>query len=91
MKTFGVGILGCGDILKTYARLLPRFRRLKVVGCADRIPERAAVWAERFAIPAWSPAELLARPEVDIVLNLTVPAAHAEVSAAALEAGKHLL
>jgi predicted dehydrogenase len=53
--------------------------------------ERAEEQARAYGVPkAYTPEELLADPEVEIVLNLTVPAVHAEVSLAALEAGKHV-
>ena len=53
--------------------------------------ERAVAQAEAYGVPkACSPEELLADEEVEVVLNLTVPVVHAEVSLAALEAGKHV-
>jgi predicted dehydrogenase len=86
-----VGVVGCGDISQTYLEVLPRFDAVEVVACADLIPERARGRAEQFAIPrACSVDELLGDPSVEIVLNLTVPRAHAEISRAALEAGKHV-
>ena len=76
-------------------RHLPRkravFDDIEVVACSDLVPERAEAQAETFGLPkAYTPEELLADEEVEIVLNLTVPVVHAEVSMAALEAGKHV-
>ncbi len=87
----GVGVIGCGDISPKYLDHLAGYDHLRVVSCADLIHERAASSAARHGIPrAYSPAETLADPDVDIALNLTTPQAHAQVSLAAIEAGKHL-
>ncbi len=62
-----------------------------MVACSDLLLERAEAQAEAYGVPkARSPEGLLADEEVEIVLNLTVPVVHAEVSMAALEAGKHV-
>jgi len=67
------------------------FEDIEIVACSDLVPERAAAQAEAFGVTkACSPEELLADEEVEVVLNLTVPVAHAEVSLAALEAGKQV-
>ena len=62
-----------------------------MVACSDLLLERAEAQAEAYGVAkACTPEELLADEEVEIVLNLTVPVVHAEVSMAALEAGKHV-
>ena len=62
-----------------------------MIACADLVPERAEQQSEAFGVPkACTPEELLSDEEVEIVLNLTVPVVHAEVSLAALRAGKHV-
>lgn len=83
-----VGLIGCGNISEIYFQNLKRFELLDLVACADLIPERAKAKAEAHGCLALSVAEILARPEIDIVLNLTIPKAHAEVALAALQAGK---
>ncbi len=90
MTRMGIGIIGCGNIAATYLRNAALFGDVRLVACADRMPEAAARRAEEFGLRALSIDELLAEPEVDLVLNLTVPAAHREVSEAALSAGKHV-
>jgi len=84
-----VGIVGCGTISRIYlqnAMLLPA---IQVVAVADLVPERAKARAEEFGVPrAVSVDALLVDPEVEIVLNLTVPNAHFEVAERALLAGK---
>lgn len=88
-----VGVIGCGAISATYLdNLVNRFPFCtEVVACADLIRERAQARAQEFGIPrACAVPELLADPEIELVLNLTVPAAHYDVSMAALEAGKHV-
>ena len=91
MKKTGVGIIGCGNISGIYCKAGQTFEILRTVACADLIPERAKERAKEFNVPkAVSVAELLADPEVEIVLNLTIPKVHAEVALAALAAGKHV-
>src|SRR5690242_566999 len=66
-----------------------RFPILDLRACADLDVSRAQARAAEYGIPrACSPAELLADPSIEIVINLTVPAAHAEVALAAIAAGK---
>ncbi len=86
-----VGIIGCGDISGAYLRSLARFRDVRVDALADLDTERARRVARTFDVPAALEVEaLLARTDIDLVLNLTVPRAHAEVGLAALAAGKHV-
>jgi len=86
-----VGIIGCGVISNAYLRRLTTLQGLEVVACADLLPERAAERAEEFGVPrALDPASLVVDNEVDLVVNLTIPAAHAELSLAAVRAGKSL-
>ncbi|MGQ9698698.1 MAG: Gfo/Idh/MocA family protein [Armatimonadota bacterium] len=84
-----VGIVGCGNISPAYFRGCRFFSILDVVACSDIDMSRAEARAQEFGIPkACTVDELLADPEIEIVVNLTVPKAHAEVALAALEAGK---
>jgi predicted dehydrogenase len=85
-----VGIIGCGNISGIYLQSDQKFHNLDVAACADLLPERAQAKAAEFGIHAHAVEELLADPEIDIVVNLTVPAVHAQVAIAALEAGKHV-
>src|SRR5690606_31651759 len=86
-----VGVIGCGKISGIYLQSQKVFKILNITACADLIEERAAARAEEYGIPkACRPEELLADPDIQIVVNLTIPAAHAEVNMAALEAGKHV-
>ncbi|MFN8519291.1 MAG: Gfo/Idh/MocA family oxidoreductase [Chloroflexota bacterium] len=85
-----VGVIGCGNISRAYATKLAALPDLDLVACADLDPSRARALADEFGVPqVLTPGELLARSDVDVVLNLTVPGAHADVSEAALQAGKH--
>ena len=83
-----VGIIGCGNISAIYCENAQKFEALDLVACADLIPERAQAKADEFHCRACSPEQLFADPEIEIVLNLTIPDAHAEVALAAIEAGK---
>jgi predicted dehydrogenase len=87
-----VGVVGCGFISGIYlSNLTKRFDNVEVAAVADLLPERATARAEEFGIrKACSTEELLSDPGIDIVLNLTLPQAHAEVTLAAISAGKHV-
>ncbi|MBI2298084.1 MAG: Gfo/Idh/MocA family oxidoreductase [Armatimonadetes bacterium] len=90
MQPLTVGVMGCGAISSWYLRMAPNFAILDVAACADLDGERAAARAEEFGIPrVCTPDELLADPGIEVVLNLTVPQAHAPIGLRALEAGKH--
>jgi len=87
----GVGVVGCGTISEAYLRNMNASPYLKVVACADQVLERAQARAQEFGVPhACTTDELLRSDEVELVVNLTIPLAHAEISLAALRAGKHV-
>ncbi len=85
-----IGIIGCGNISKTYLENARRFPSLEIIAVADIRPEAAQVRAQEFGLVALSVEELLAHQEIGAVVNLTIPAAHVEVSRRALAAGKHV-
>ncbi|MEO4044404.1 Gfo/Idh/MocA family oxidoreductase [Hoeflea sp. CAU 1731] len=89
-KKLGVGIVGCGNISQAYFSLAPLFRGVEVVACADIDRKASAQRAAEFDVRDNSLEELLGAADVDIVVNLTIPAAHHDVSKAALLAGKHV-
>ncbi|MGC1480510.1 MAG: Gfo/Idh/MocA family oxidoreductase [Chthoniobacterales bacterium] len=84
-----IGIIGCGNIFGAYARGCRLFNNLHLKACADLNPDFAAKRAEEFEITALSIDELLADPDIEIVVNLTIPKVHAQVSTAIIKAGKH--
>lgn len=84
-----VGVIGCGKISSIYLQSPRIFDIIDIVACSDQIRERAESQAAAFGIPkVLSVDELLADPEIEIVLNLTIPQAHADLGMAALLAGK---
>jgi predicted dehydrogenase len=91
LKRLRIGMVGAGKISGAYLDTLDRLDSLRLTAVADLDPGRAKEAAERGgAEVAGSVAELLARDDVDAVLNLTIPAVHAEVALAAIAAGKHV-
>ncbi len=92
MKKIKVGILGCGNISDIYLQNCTKiFDVLEVEACADIILERAQQKAKEFNIKkAYTADEMLYDPEIEIVVNLTVPKAHAEICLRALETGKNV-
>ena len=85
----GIGIIGCGNISTAYLRLAPLFKGLEVRAVADLNPATAKAQATEFNVRAHSVEELLAAGDIDIVVNLTIPDAHFDVTRAILQAGKH--
>jgi len=90
MERVGIGIIGCGNISEAYLKAAATFPILDVRGVADLRLEAARARADAFGLTAMTVDALLADPSIDIVVNLTVPAAHVEVGLRAIEAGKHV-
>jgi len=88
-KTYGVGILGCGVISTSYLKFAPLFKGLEVRAVADIVPEAAQARAEEFNTVAQTPDELLKNSEIDIIVNLTIPEVHYQISKDIVSAGKH--
>jgi predicted dehydrogenase len=87
----GIAVVGCGTISNQYLRNLARFPDVAVLFCADLDLARAKAQAAAYDIPGYgTAAQALAHPGVDLVVNLTIPAAHAGVAFAAIAAGKHV-
>ncbi len=90
MDKIKVGIIGTGNISGIYFQNGKRFEAMEVVACADLDVERAKARAAEYGVRGCSVEELLADPDIQMVINLTIPAAHASVCLQALEAGKHV-
>ncbi|MBW4094148.1 MAG: Gfo/Idh/MocA family oxidoreductase [Acidobacteria bacterium] len=87
----GVGIIGAGVISKEYLTNLISFPDVKVHVVADLFEESAAARAAEFSIPSSGGVDAaLNHPDVEIIVNLTTPAAHVEIATAAVKAGKHV-
>ena len=84
-----VAIIGCGNISDIYLQNCAAFG-LEVAACADMDMARAQTKSQKFKIPAQSVANVLDDPTIEIIVNLTPPGAHAEISRAVLNAGKHV-
>ena len=88
---FGIAVIGCGNISRQYLANLTAFPDVAVVICADVDVGRAQAQAAAYGVPQWGSADdALGHPDVQLIVNLTVPAAHAEVTGAAITAGKHV-
>jgi predicted dehydrogenase len=86
-----IGVVGAGKISAQYSATIARLPELTVTAVADLDPVRAGLLADRHpGARATSPQEMYAADDVDVVLNLTTPAHHAELALAALAAGKHV-
>lgn len=91
LETFKTAVIGCGMISEMYLKNLCNFFRItEVVGCSDIIPERSKKRADQFNIKQMTNEEIYRDPEIKIVVNLTDPPSHYEVTKDALNAGKHV-
>jgi predicted dehydrogenase len=90
-EPFGVAVVGCGNISNQYLKHLTMFPDVRVLWCADIDAGRAKTQAAAYGVPAsGTMQQALEDPDVQLVVNLTIPAAHAEVASAAIAAGKHV-
>jgi predicted dehydrogenase len=90
-RTTAIGIVGCGFVADFYAATLPSHPELRLVGCADLNETRAQVFAQRNGCTAFPSLNALLEDEtIELVINLTSPESHAEVTRASLSAGKHV-
>jgi hypothetical protein len=86
----GIAIVGCGNISDQYLANSSAFRT-SVLACADLDLNRASAQASKYGVPrSGDLAAVLAMPDVELVVNLTIPAVHARVSMQAIQAGKHV-
>jgi len=90
MKPVKTGIIGVGTIFPQYIKWTRHFPTLDVVACADIIPEAAQARATEYGLKAMTVNELLQASEIELIINLTVPSAHAEVDLKIIESGKHV-
>lgn len=87
----GIGIIGAGVISKQYLDNLTSFPDIRVAAIGDLFEDAAAARAAEYGVPVHGGVDaVLGNPDVEIVINLTIPAAHVEVATQALNAGKHV-
>tara|TARA_B100001287_G_C22635480_1_gene507327 strand:- start:182 stop:1306 length:1125 start_codon:yes stop_codon:yes gene_type:complete len=84
-----IGVIGCGNISDTYFNSQKIFNNLNIIACADIVKDIADKKANEYKITSQDVNELLNNPEIDLVLNLTIPSAHKDIIARSLKNGKH--
>ncbi len=86
-----VGLIGTGQISDIYLQTCAKFKEIEIVACGSLNQEESRAKAVLYNVERiCAPDEIIVDREIDAILNLTTPAAHAQVSLAALEAGKHV-
>ncbi|MDM5197952.1 Gfo/Idh/MocA family oxidoreductase [Fictibacillus enclensis] len=91
MRKAKIGVIGTGSISDVYLSSPQKFSNYEIAGVADLNVERAQEQAVKHQIPfAGSVSELLEKEDIELIVNLTIPAAHKEVSIKSLQAGKHV-
>ncbi|MCF3642056.1 Gfo/Idh/MocA family oxidoreductase [Rhizobium sp. TRM95111] len=88
--TLRIGVVGCGNISTAYMRNAPLFGNVAITACADLDTKAAERRAAEFGLRAMDVDALIDGEDIDLILNLTIPAAHFDVSMRALSAGKHV-
>ncbi|MBB3523489.1 Gfo/Idh/MocA family protein [Rhizobium sp. BK456] len=89
-QTLRIGVVGCGSISLAYMRNAPLFRGVEITACADINADAARRRAAEFNLRAAEVDALIDDRNIDLILNLTIPTAHFDVSMRALSAGKHV-
>ncbi|MDE0208586.1 MAG: Gfo/Idh/MocA family oxidoreductase [Boseongicola sp.] len=90
-KSCRVGLVGTGRICDIYLKTLEKHEGIDIVACGSLDLDESRDKATFYGVPrVAAPEEIIADPQIDVILNLTIPAAHAGISLAALEAGKHV-
>ena len=89
-RKLGVGVIGCGNISAAYLGLAPLFKGIEMRACADIDTEAAKARAKEFSLRAEPSTGCSQAKDIDIVVNLTIPAVHYDVSRQVLDAGKHV-
>src|SRR4051812_9242062 len=90
MERVGIGIIGLGNISAAYLKAAKGFPILDIKAVADLNPAAAKAKADEFGLKSVALDDIFRDPEVEIILNLTIPKAHVEVGLRAIEAGKHV-
>ena len=90
VKNMKIGIIGCGTISSAYFEGARKTDILEIKACADLRMEAAQAQAEKYNCHACTVDELLADPEIELAVNLTIPRAHVDIGLQVLEAGKHV-
>lgn len=92
MKKVNVGVIGCGGICKaTYMdNMVNRFEIINVVGVADKIDARAEWMAKHYNVKKMTVDEIMNSPDIEVVVNLTYPESHFEITSQALKHGKNV-
>src|SRR4029453_16262316 len=87
----GVGVIGAGTISDTYLENLTNFADTEVLAIGDIVPEAAREKAAKYEVPAAGDVDAVVdHADIEIIVNLTIPAAHADVASAVIKAGKHV-
>ena len=92
MEKIRVAVIGCGSISDIYMSNIQsgKFQVLELVACSDLFPAAMEKQAAKYGCKAMTTEEICADPSIDMVINLTIPAAHYPVIKQCLEAGKHV-
>src|SRR5215469_2243358 len=88
--TMKVGLIGCGNISDIYLSNAKLFRDIEFAAVSSRNVDSAKLQGAKYGLPVLSVGELIARRDINIILNLTTPDTHAAICLAAIEAGKHV-
>ncbi|MGO9372517.1 MAG: Gfo/Idh/MocA family protein [Syntrophobacteraceae bacterium] len=86
-----IGFVGCGYTADGYIKSLKNYYHLELSAVTDSNQKRALEFGAYYSVKTYPTVEaLLADPTIEMIVNLTTPSSHFEVSKVCLEAGKHV-
>jgi predicted dehydrogenase len=86
-----LAIIGCGYVAAWYAKTLRNYSELKLVGAYDQNDRNLKSFCDNWSTHRYaSVQELLDDPSVELILNLTNPRSHYELTKQCIKAGKHV-
>jgi len=90
LKPVRTAIIGCGNISDIYFQNLGKWDVIELAACSSLHMESAVRQGAKYNVPALPVAQIMNDPRIELIVNLTVPAAHSEIGLAAVRAGKHI-
>ncbi len=90
LKPVNCAIIGCGNISEIYIENIFRFGNLQLIACSDILKEKAEEKGVKYNIPVYEADDIYNYKDIQLVVNLTNPSAHFDVSLRCLESGKHV-
>lgn len=91
-ETYGIGIVGCGNISDKHATAVNRIEGVSLVAVSSRSEDKALRMAQRFGCEYHTDYEaMFARDDIDVIIICTPNKTHASIGIEAARSGKHVI